>query len=445
MNPELMRMAWIEVSSQRLWLIPASLIGSAILLHQSDLPHTAISNFALWAFVVATMIWGAKQSSDSVRDELRDRTWEVQRMCALPPWTMTWGKLGGAALMPWYAGFICLGIHLSFAPEDNQVSVLARVSLFALVAILVHAFSLTVALVAAHLGRRVRARLNLLITLILLSLVLPGVSRLAAPQWHELTVLGQRIFWYGIEFDGTAFTLAMAAAFAAWAVVSAWRMMCIELEVRTWPLAWLCFVLFLTWLSCGYVYDPHGLGLLRQYSSAAAIIACALAYVAAFSSARDPVAVGRLLELLRRREFQRALESLPLWISATTVAIALAVIAATVGADGGSPNDRFDNLGLCALSYAFLLVRDVALLSGFSFRDPAGRADVSTLVWIAILNRLLPGLLAIGGLGLIANLIRPQIYDLPALAAIITLTQAVAATGFAAYYYRRAMRVQPTR
>ncbi|MGB1882460.1 MAG: hypothetical protein ACPHUF_01030 [Gammaproteobacteria bacterium] len=443
MNPELVRLSWIEVTMQRLWLIPAAILGTALLLVQSGMPHAGLSTIAISAFVLLTMVWGAKQSADAILDEVRDRTWEIQRMCALPPWTMTWGKLLGATLMPWYAGAVCLALYMNFAGGDQEAP--ATVLTYSLLAVILQAFALTIALVATHLDRRVRARLNLLLMLVLLSLVLPDLARLGMPQFNELSVLGQSIFWYGVELDGTAFTLTMAAIFAAWAIVAAWRMMCIELGVRTRPFAWLGFVAFLAALCGGYVYDPHGLGIVRQLLSGAAVIACCLGYLAAFCFARDPVAISRMLLALKLGQTRRTLESTPLWVSATAIALMLAVGAAVVGSDTGSPNDRFDNLGACALVFALLLLRDVAMLAAFSFRNPAGRSDVTTLVWIAVLNRLLPGLFAVSDLQMLSNLMRPAIFDAPKTALAIALVHALIAVGFAHYFYRRSMRLQPTR
>ena len=89
MNPELRRMFWLEVSLQRLWLIPAVILGTALLLRQSGAGPAFVHGLAMFGFVVLTVIWGARQAANAVLDEVREHTWEIQRMSALSPWSMT--------------------------------------------------------------------------------------------------------------------------------------------------------------------------------------------------------------------------------------------------------------------------------------------------------------------------------------------------------------------
>jgi cation transport ATPase len=53
-------------------------------------------------FFFFTVLWGAYQASQSLMREFSAGTWDTQRMSALSPWQMVWGKLFGATFHVWY-------------------------------------------------------------------------------------------------------------------------------------------------------------------------------------------------------------------------------------------------------------------------------------------------------------------------------------------------------
>ena len=119
MNPELRRMFWLEVSRQRLWLFPAAILATALLLANGGAGAVVMRAVAISGFVAFTIIWGARQAADAVLDETREHTWTIQRMSALSAWSMTWGKLLGATFIPWYAGAGCLAAYFAYLPADD--------------------------------------------------------------------------------------------------------------------------------------------------------------------------------------------------------------------------------------------------------------------------------------------------------------------------------------
>ena len=44
--------------------------------------------------------------------EIRDRTWDGQRLSSLGAGTMIWGKLFGSTIFNWFGGAICLAVIL---------------------------------------------------------------------------------------------------------------------------------------------------------------------------------------------------------------------------------------------------------------------------------------------------------------------------------------------
>ena len=125
MNPELQRNLWLEITPHRLVLLPAVILASGALLHALDPSNTIVRSIALFGFIILTMVWGARQAANSVLEEARDRTWDIQRMAALSPWSMTWGKLAGATVMSWYGGLWCLLLFIGVSGAAAGLDVLS--------------------------------------------------------------------------------------------------------------------------------------------------------------------------------------------------------------------------------------------------------------------------------------------------------------------------------
>src|SRR5215470_10783166 len=107
-NPELQRNLWLELSARRLIIIPiivGIILSPWIVLH-TDLGSA--SDTGRWLFDLLVPVWGTWLVANSVVSEIRSRTWDLQRLSALSPWEMLWGKLIGAPIMVWYAGGLCL-------------------------------------------------------------------------------------------------------------------------------------------------------------------------------------------------------------------------------------------------------------------------------------------------------------------------------------------------
>ena len=113
-NPEFQRQLYLECSQARLIGIPLILSAVFTLSYFADNHRLASGSAqaAMTLFLIITLLWGARQAMDSVAEEYRDRTWDTQRLSALSPWQMVWGKWLGCTIMVWYAGLICLLVYL---------------------------------------------------------------------------------------------------------------------------------------------------------------------------------------------------------------------------------------------------------------------------------------------------------------------------------------------
>ncbi|MDE3106492.1 MAG: hypothetical protein KGK08_15075, partial [Acidobacteriota bacterium] len=112
-NPEFKRNLWLSFSRHRLIGMP-SLLGLTFLAltftDQQGEVAGSLYNVSVWLFIFIVWLWGARNANATIVDELRDHTWDQQRMSALDPWTMTWGKLFGSTSFNWYGGLMCLAV-----------------------------------------------------------------------------------------------------------------------------------------------------------------------------------------------------------------------------------------------------------------------------------------------------------------------------------------------
>ena len=104
LNPELQRNLWLELSTARL-LSMAFILGLIFLLC-SMANARAVAMVALGMFGLLTILWGSGMASDAILDEVREHTWDMQKMTSINPWEMCWGKLFGGTIYAWYGGVI---------------------------------------------------------------------------------------------------------------------------------------------------------------------------------------------------------------------------------------------------------------------------------------------------------------------------------------------------
>jgi len=97
-NPELQRNLWLEGPPRRLIgtaLVPALVFLLIWLVDRGRYPYAVVIVGAA-LFIGAALIWAPREARAAVTDEVYARTWDFQRLSALAPWTLTWGKLVGA-------------------------------------------------------------------------------------------------------------------------------------------------------------------------------------------------------------------------------------------------------------------------------------------------------------------------------------------------------------
>jgi len=407
MNPELQRQLWLELSPHRLIAAPIVLllVFSLVASIAGAAWRAPVGSTALGIFGLVTVFWGTRLASDAMAEEVRSRTWDLQRMSALSPWSLAWGKLAGAPVFAWYIGVLAL---LVFAGTSEQAlpKTIKLVALLVMSALIAHAVALALTVVTARRmwtaqGRQPGIYLAMVLLMVGFSISLPLIDQ-------------KLVVWYGVALDSLDFLLFSALIFLPWAIVAAWRALAAELQVRTTPVVWLAFLLFASLYLAGL--NPASASsdspFLSRWSIAVALLSLGMGYLMLLSEASGAMVVRRLLFHFSASHWRRVAEALPCW----AVAFALALVAGLVFwmVDGASPlkSSSFDG-GYVLTLLAILACRDAAILYFFALGSRPRRVEMTAVVYVLMLDWVIPGILGAMDMVVMAGVVFPVLLGGP--------------------------------
>ena len=427
-NPELRRNLWLELSLHRLLAAPAviALCASLIVAASNQDAFEKLAGTALYGFAAIVLLWGTQLAGASVVEESRDRTWDAQRMSAIGPWTMTWGKLLGAPAFAWYGGLILLLIFLATG-SDLKVPVIQTAAVMICSAILLHATALNASVLAARKGVKYRGTGVLVILIIVFLLVSPGIAFFGNME--------KSLRWWGLSLQPVDMLLGTTATFGAWALLGAYRSMCNELEIRTTPWALPAFILFAAAYAAGFAVrgeakDPQAFfGIMV----CGVVIAAGFSYLLLFAEKSGATAWQRLRVRVRAQQWRRALQELPLGLVALATGFVFA-LAATFASSGASKGSFLHEVGFAPVAVMLFAIRDAAIFQFFALARQPRRVEAATGFYLILLYGIVPGLLAAMGAEVLAQLVLPPLVKNTAIATAVMLVQATIATGLA--YWR---------
>ncbi len=406
MNPEFRRNLWLELTPVRLGVVLFALVALLAMAYVvSSPPHHFVATIGRWSFFVLVMLWGGRLAADSVVHEINERTWDSQRLSSLGPWAMSWGKLFGAPAAAWIAGLVALAMVLVADPDYGLADALRLV----LIGLLCHATALAMSLQSIRKGRqpgRVKTFLFQLIGL--------GAAWLAYLPTYTSWMMGSgpgRVGWFGLSVPASQFGLATLGLYTLWAVVAVYRLMRLELQKPSTPIAWAAFMAFLIVYGTGLALGGNAAladfsGRLQHALQSAApsvaalcayAIMLAFSYVAVFTEPKDPVALGQFVAAARQGRWRRAWSLMPRWLVSLAFAL-LTLLAALLalhryGLDFETATVS-DGLLVCAFLFT---LRNIAIVLWFNLVPEIRHADMLAFVVIAVLSGIAPFIVAGAG------------------------------------------------
>ncbi|MEO6918918.1 MAG: hypothetical protein ABI171_07905 [Collimonas sp.] len=378
-NPEFKRNLWLQFSLHRLIAMPAvlGLVFFTLSMAGSNFPRgIALDSIALILFGGIVCLWGTRNASSAVIDEIRDKTWDQQRMSALDPWTMTWGKLFGATAFNWYGGIICLVVlAITSIASGHTIMLSSSLTLVAL-GILMHATTIALNLHLMRSNIRAVQRGGIAWAVVLVAIIF------TPPFKSEVETYLQ---WWGTSYANGSFLLASTAFLAALAVFATWRSMNSALQISTVPWAWPLGCCLLAAYIAGFA---DGQGLLWT----GLLLAMAMTYGALFTEENDIALWQRIVARARAGNWHGLLRSLPIWPTTLVLSFCFALLL-LVNHDQIPPFKLpadFSYSTLLALTLALMLLRDSCVYLFFAFSGKGKRAGATTILYLAIIDGLLP-------------------------------------------------------
>jgi len=403
-NPEFVRNLWLEISMPRLALAPILIcVACAIIVWSmaaSDAPPGQIARFiaklATGCFVAATIVWGALEAGNALNGEIKDGTWDHQRMSGLTAWQLSWGKLLGGTIHTWYVGALLLAVAAIAATVAESRSsysytygyspeyiVLTGIVLVAL-AVSLQGINMIRILVARGDQTRSSAQgLTMFAFVILCAMcaitLLNLVFDLTRPNWPLIE-------WWGFEGTWLQFIAFTLAIFAVWTVVGVWQAMRRELLLRNQPWWWLGFLLYLIFWQWGFGnWNTHrDMGKILEMLFGTVFLIWATGYAQLLLERKDAAAWSRFYAACRRHDVPQILHLLPKWVVSAALAILLCIVTSVVAL-----NDSRASFLMPIIAIAFA-ARDFACILWFHIAPGIRRPGGATFVYVLVAYGLLP-------------------------------------------------------
>ncbi len=405
MNPEFERNLWIEMTSRRVVLMPVVLGLIFLTTYTVSGNNTdAVTSVARTLYYVMVLVWGSRAAAGAVVNELRERTWDGQRLSAISPSQMLAGKLLGVTSYQWYGGLICLvPMVLTDLLKDGPATALSELVFFLAVGLFAQSAALFASLIAVR-RRADHSRFD--IFLFMMTGIIVGW--IAAELWNVsyvtrlLSVQGmaagrlETIEWYDLHMPLHAFYLMSLAIFLGWSLLGNLTLLRGELQVRTSPLPWLAFSIFMIVYCAGFADQllPGRGGLETIRTTIAIAVAAGLTYVSVLLEPKNPVLYRWMLSELGKGRLDHMLGALQGWMLSLVLLTGLVVYqVATFTPPFREVFGYTDKLLPALVAAYFFVARDVGIFLYFNLTPQARRGDFAAVITLAVLYLVLPTLL----------------------------------------------------
>ncbi len=381
MNPEFQRHLILEFSFARLIGMPLFLgvIFSLTYLLDDRQLHEATANTAMTLYIFIVLFWGARQAAESIFDEVRNHTWDIQKTSAISAWSLAWGKLFGSTLFNWYGGLLCL---LAYSAATPAVKTLGMVWIYALGSgLLAQSLSLLVSLLSLRRKQSFNSIINYGFIFIALVFFFPLIL-------GDFKAYTDAITWYNQTFTSLNFIAISLILACAWTIIGCYRLLAEALQIRTLPWIWLLFIGFLILYCNGFSTSSTGHTAatfsLVEWTFTLCLL---LTYILILVDNNNPMAARRLWIYSNQEQWQRVLEEMPCWLINL-----LLLIPATLQLSMFQHYEVMEKLTFYPIALFLLVLRDVSIILYFNYAPNPKRALGLSLLFLTFLYWILPAI-----------------------------------------------------
>jgi hypothetical protein len=388
-NPEFQRQLWLNWRPSQLgWslLLTALLMATPLALVQpGDRLHTLLITGLLGMWIAAAGL-GSVLAGRGLNEEARQHTWDWQRLSALTPWQMAWGKLLGAPLPAWlYMLWCALAVLAASAAHPGGLAWGVHAVLQAMLwGLALQAWSMHSVLLGWGPQEQPARRIRFVLVPLLFVMVLPGplLGRLTEQLWREE---GRTVLWWSLPLGGRGAIYLFGAIALGLGLLALWRLLCTRLDVRTLPWAWPLGLCVAGLAFGGMPLDPalaQGPGPASFFAWTTWLALAGTAYVCLHGMDEGLRSWRQVQWCVLQGRWRGALEALPLWL---------------LWPAGGQPVVP-GSAQLAALATAQLL-RDAALATGFSLLAGRIKSPLAAFAVAWLLANIVLPLLVLGVAG----------------------------------------------
>ncbi len=389
MNPEFKRNLWLEISPARLALMPGVLTLIALLAVAMS-EHNPRDNLFIACTVLFTGLtvgWGSLLVMSSINSEVTERTWDQQRLSALTPWQMAWGKLFGSTAYVWYGALLCAVVAVLAASSlPGFLSRCAWLLTGATGAVALHAWLMASRLHTLDLRSEKSSSTAARLFGVFFALqTLPMLFMLLSNPTEDTSATGG---WWSLGLPLPVQSLVLAAFMLALGLLALWRSMGKQLMVRSTPWAWAFGVLALGWMLAGFMPEDARDANLMVPLAGVALLAT---YAALFTESNNRLVWQAVLFHHMHSPRRRMLQALPLWPVSWAMA---ALFVLLYGVLGINPDQHLASLGSVMWLALLHCLRDCGIYHFFALRNTTRKPAGMTLLTLFVLGVVLPGLVA---------------------------------------------------
>ena len=410
-NPEFQRQLWLNWRPSLLaWSLGLVLLVLALPFALSDAKNLAgaLSSTAIGGLWVAAALYGSVLAGRSLAEEASQNTWDWQRLSALSPWQMAWGKLLGAVLPAWlyvlWFAIAIAGIASIWAMQD--LSVVHMISLAVLWGLGLQTWAMNSVLMSwGQQDMPVNRRRAAILPLLLLFFI-PGPF-LGKVYSGIFDNDAQPVLWWGNDVGGLGITYLAGGLVLGLGLLGLWRMLCTRLDVRTLPWAWPLGII----LGGVFAGGTFNSGLPAFLGSTAWIALLGTVYVALQHMDQHLRAWRQVQWSISQSHWREALEALPLWPVSLLLGLLLSIVVIFVPHSHDiEVMEVMSALGSFSLLSYLQLLRDCLLLTGFALLVGKLKSPMMSFVIAWLILNLAAPLLAYGMAGMTgAVLVQPVI------------------------------------
>ena len=398
-NPEFQRQLWLNWRPSLLaWSVGLVLLVMAMPFALAEPKNLAgaLSFTAITGLWIAAALYGSVLAGRSLAEEASQNTWDWQRLSALSPWQMAWGKLLGASIYPWFGGILCAAVVLisGLTATDNP----PRVILLLLAAIL-GGLALHCGLMASRLhtmdanaANNNSSVIKRLFGLFILLQMLPSALFLliGLRNNESSSDLGS---WWGLPLGFSSLCLLMATLGLALGLLALWRSMSTQLMVRTTPWAWALGCTATGLIVAGFFDSSQTSSLWPALVAAVSLLAT---YFALFTEKNNAMVWRAVAFHTQQGNWRRMLQSLPLWPVSWLLALLFALLYTALAHLSATTAESLSLRALRMGGYQILwmcllhALRDAGIYLFFAWRNTTRKPIGMALLTYFTLSAILP-------------------------------------------------------